>query len=349
MRRATTLVLAALGAVLAAPVDADARPAIPLGGLVGVIASPLRALGGARRAHGSSRHHRRSARSHARARTPSRPAPPDLVTKSSRAIAAADPGSPGLQVWPTAFQDALGYAVAPDDYGERFWAHGYGDVIAAMLAPAASAFASGGRTASRHHRRRTVRANGQDTARRSGQSCAGIAPGGDGLTARMLETITLSEPQRRAFEEFRTAFADAMEKIEATCRDEMPMSAPARLQAMEDRLTAVQYAELHVRGPLAKFYDALTEAQKVQFERRAFADRRERNRGRPGGGSPGRWKHDLRQARLPGGRSADEPDRAGRSDRAKVSARASRRCAGSRSSSIAIWRRLVRSSRRAIR
>lgn len=278
MRRANMLVLTVLGVVLAVPVDAEARagtgPGGFLGGVLGVITLPLRMLGAGGHSaqmssqshhHHGSAHHRVAARSHAGIRmalreprrTPASPAAP------------GDPGATGPQIWPTAFDDMFGYAVAPGDYADRFWSHGYGDVIDAMLAPVASAFASEGRKPNRRQQRRLARADGDAAVGGINGACGEVAPGGQGLTARMLESIELSEPQRRAFEEFRTAFADAMEKTKATCGHDAAASPSARVPEIEDRLTAVQYAVLRVRGPLNTFYESLTPAQKDQFERRA--------------------------------------------------------------------------------
>lgn len=289
MRRATTLVLVALGAVLAAPVDASARHGGPIGAVFGVLTSPLRALGGAHRGrishrHVSARSHARSARISRISRTaPLRATPTQPRSQPSRL---SEFGSP---VWPGAFEDALGYAVAPDDYAERFWSHGLGDVIGAMPTSAASAFAATAHPSRRHHRHRIARADDGNAGILPERSCADIEPGGAGLTARMLERLQLSEPQRRAFEEFRSAFSQATERVKAACRDDAPTSPVARMQALEDRLTAAQYAELHVRGPLQKFYDSLTDAQKQQFEARAFrSDRREANAGDAVPASPGK-------------------------------------------------------------
>jgi hypothetical protein len=59
--------------------------------------------------------------------------------------------------------------------------------------------------------------------------------------------------------------AEASKAIKAGCRDTGALPTAKRLEAMEQRLWAVQNAGLRIRASLKDFYGTLTDAQKAKF------------------------------------------------------------------------------------
>jgi hypothetical protein len=78
--------------------------------------------------------------------------------------------------------------------------------------------------------------------------------------------MELSDLQRAALEQLRTAVNDGVAAIQAAaCRDEAGSSSAERLHAMQHTLWAVRDAAMLVRAPLINFYRSLTEEQKKHF------------------------------------------------------------------------------------
>jgi hypothetical protein len=73
--------------------------------------------------------------------------------------------------------------------------------------------------------------------------------------------------QRTLLEALQGASAKARSILDASCANEMPVTPPARLSAIQQRLQAVLTAIGTVRGPLHDFYGSLSEQQKARFNR----------------------------------------------------------------------------------
>ena len=74
-----------------------------------------------------------------------RRAPTAIATPRANARAPVDaawPQAAPAAFWPIAapdaFEDMLGYALWPREYGRQFWSHGPRDILRAMTAPAAA-------------------------------------------------------------------------------------------------------------------------------------------------------------------------------------------------------------------
>jgi hypothetical protein len=175
----------------------------------------------------------------------------------------------GSALWPTAtpsaYEDMLGYALWPSDYGERFWTHGPRNIIMAMVAPSA-AFAMRRERAPGRPSRLVSSANAEETTGLGGTSCIDRARSHALQPVdRIAEAIELAPEQRKNLDALRSAVAAAVEREKTSCRDEQPMTPPERLRAMIDALWAMRYAEFGIRTSLDTFYASLTEAQKSQL------------------------------------------------------------------------------------
>lgn len=161
-------------------------------------------------------------------------------------------GLVGPLTWSSAFEDIIGTALWPDQYGERLRTHGIADVLgAAFIAPATL-------TAK-------ARADAGGTAIAAG-TCSKAATASPDWPAAEIERATrFSADQRAALDQFKAAIGNAVTSIAATCRDTAALSPVERLQAMQATLWAVHDAAQLVRAPLAAFYDSLSDEQKKQF------------------------------------------------------------------------------------
>ena len=191
-----------------------------------------------------------------------RPSAPDQAAPAAQPAPAPRPlrlGTLGPLAWPTAYEDVIGFTLWPKEYGERLRVHGMGDVLATALAPSASVAAR-------------MRANVQQ-ARADEPNVAPIVPtcGSVDLTssdwpiAQIASTVDLTDAQRGALDQFKTALSDAMSSIKSSCRNDADLAPVERLRAMQDSLWTVHDAAQLIRTPLAKFYDSLTDEQKQKF------------------------------------------------------------------------------------
>src|SRR5262245_2478597 len=124
MRAWTIPILGTVALSLAAPPVADARPRFGPAVLLGAMAAPLGMFAGGSR-H-SARYYRRGTtrdqgnEGNARA---DRRAPLGALSAASTPV-----------FWPDASADLVDYLIFPRGQDERFWAYGYGAIVAAALA-----------------------------------------------------------------------------------------------------------------------------------------------------------------------------------------------------------------------
>ncbi len=165
-----------------------------------------------------------------------------------------------MPLWPTAspsvFEDLVGYVLWPGDYADRLWSHGYGDIVNAVMTPA-SAPASGPDQAA------SLIANGMcsDQARTLA----------DKPLTRMTDTLMLTDDQRGAFDELHAAVDRAIDRGRAAICGAPSATAADRSQQMIDGLWITWDAAIALRPPLQKFYDTLSDAQKAQLNGSASA------------------------------------------------------------------------------
>ncbi|MCZ7658918.1 MAG: Spy/CpxP family protein refolding chaperone [Xanthobacteraceae bacterium] len=82
---------------------------------------------------------------------------------------------------------------------------------------------------------------------------------------RMEQALALTEAQKGAFEELKTASEKAREQMQAACPTEWPQTPTGRLEMMEQRMEAMLQAIRTVRPALDKFYASLTDEQKARI------------------------------------------------------------------------------------
>ncbi len=302
MRRGTILVMGLLLAPIAMPpTQADARPLL----LKILRAGPLGPVFGAGRYAGPRagyQQRRAAAIRAARARAVARSAAPAAavagVAGATAAIAANNPsdtpdartgatnpqmattgsastdepravepvrqaarlGTVGPLAWPSAYEDVVGFALWPKEYGERLRAHGIADVLGTALVPSATLAA---RTRANNAQARADEPNAAPVA----AGCGSVdLTATDWPIAQIATSIELDAAQRGALDQLTTALSDAIASIKSTCRgDEAGLTPVERIQVMQNTLWAVHGAAQLIRGPLARFYDSLTDQQKQQF------------------------------------------------------------------------------------
>jgi hypothetical protein len=84
--------------------------------------------------------------------------------------------------------------------------------------------------------------------------------------SRLEQLIKPTDSQRAKFDAFRTASSKAAETMHAACPTEIPVTMPARIQAMEKRMDAMLQAIKIVRPALDDFYATLDEEQKSRLD-----------------------------------------------------------------------------------
>jgi hypothetical protein len=145
-------------------------------------------------------------------------------------------------LWPSAstsgYEEIVGYALWPSDYGERFWSHGARDIITAFMSTEGA--------------RKAAPALCSAEAKDSAQT----------PLARVEQELTLTPDQRDALDALRAAVKHAVERETIACGDNARTTPAQRSAAMADGLWALYYAASYIRAPLATFYRTLTDDQR---------------------------------------------------------------------------------------
>jgi hypothetical protein len=237
--------------------------------LLGPLTAPFRMiLGGvprvrAPRAHRTPRANRDVASERSRSAT---------RRQLARGGAAAAGAAGAAAFWPIgapdAFEDMIGYAFWPQEYGRQFWSHGPGDILRAMTAPAAAFAAQAnasddGATGARLTTGLVRSANAAESKR---EICiARVKDQAMRPLERVEQTIRLTPEQQTGLETLRAAIRDAIDGEAAACRGDLPATQPERLRALIDGLWAMRYAEFRIQPALETFYGSLTDEQKAQL------------------------------------------------------------------------------------
>jgi hypothetical protein len=105
---------------------------------------------------------------------------------------------------------------------------------------------------------------------RGGMMAGMCDPRGAGLAEwrmeRVQRLIKLTDPQKTALEQLRTASTKAAESIAAACPRDFPASATARMELMEKRMEAMLAAVKTVRPAFDAFYATLDNEQKARID-----------------------------------------------------------------------------------
>jgi hypothetical protein len=195
----------------------------------------------------------------------------------------------GPVFWPFAYYDLYDYTLWGYGYDDPFWDYGYGDIYAGIFSPygydaLAGYWGDGGQRVSSRERSGT---SGNTNAEALGrmpdqlaQLCGDDSRDIAGLPIdRIQQTLQLNDAQRAALDDLANASQKAADQIRAACPTQIPVSAPARIAVMQQRIEAMISAVEIVQPPLQKFYDLLDDHQKAQLnslgqdQRRAEASR----------------------------------------------------------------------------
>lgn len=264
MRHGRTVIVSALAFILASPLYAPPAQAQDPGRILRPLTTPFRMiLRGAPRARIPRANRSRRAQRTPRVRR-------EIAGERSHATTRRQEARGPAVFWPIAapdaFEDMLGYAFWPNEYGSQFWSHGPADILRAMTAPAA-AFASQDDDDGPSRRRvRTALVTSASAATDGRAVCiARVKEQAMRPLDRIAETTTLMAAQRQELDALRTSVRDAIETETAACRSDLPTTQPERLRAMIDGMWAMRYAEFRIRPALEAFYGSLTEEQKSQL------------------------------------------------------------------------------------
>jgi LTXXQ motif family protein len=266
MRHGRTIIVSALALILASPLYAPPAQAQDPGRVLRPLTTPFRMiLRGAPRARVPRAH--RSARAYRAPRARTRR---QIARERSPAMTRRQEARGPAVFWPIAapdaFEDMLGYAFWPNEYGRQFWSHGPADILRAMTAPAAAFASQDDEDGPSRRRVRTALATSTNAATDDRAICiARVKEQAVRPLDRIAETTTLMAAQRHELDALRTSVRDAIENEAAACRGDLPATQPERLRAMIDGLWAMRYAEFRIRPALETFYGSLTEEQKSQL------------------------------------------------------------------------------------
>lgn len=213
----------------------------------------------------------------------------------------------GPVFWPFAYRDIYDYAFWGGPYAGPFWGYGYGDLYAGIFgpygyddlmgyAPLLPGYAGRGRIEGYANLPRGARS---DLSTMCGDDARGIA----GLPLEVYQEITRSnEAQRAALNELATASAKAAADLQASCPTEAALTAPRRLEVMQQRIEAMIAAVQTLRPPLEKFYGLLNDEQKAELNALASwraQQRRPSSRAMAARTAPAEQGCEARQSGLP--------------------------------------------------
>src|SRR6185437_14658180 len=191
-------------------------------------AGPIVAAGDHRRRHASTS-------PDARAFWPfSEELPAPFVERSARGRAGGGGGGrAGPAAWVTAYEEVLGFAFWPDDYGAQFRSHGFDVVVDAI---------TGRFDRMRAPRVATTGAAKNDTGSDvSADQCNDTSSTDDKWPASRIEQLLqLSDAQHATLDKVQLAANDAVKTIKSNCRQLGDLSPPDRLRALVQALWIVR-------------------------------------------------------------------------------------------------------------
>jgi hypothetical protein len=247
MRTRTAIVAGLL--VAAIPLDSPAQAQLSPQGILGGVTRPLRQVLGHFGHFPRNYRHRTSGGARAAVPIPDRDAQGAIKSRLGRA---------GPAAWVTAYEDVLGFAFWPDDYGAQFRSRGF-DVIADTI--------TGRFDRTRAPRVATTGATKNDTGNDvTTDQCNDAQSADDKWPAgRIEQLLQLSDAQHATLDNVQLVANDAVKTIRSNCHQPGDLSPPDRLRALVQTLWVVRDGDIAMRVPLKNFYESLTSAQKNSF------------------------------------------------------------------------------------
>lgn len=193
----------------------------------------------------------------------------------------------GPVFWPYAYGDIFAFALWPYDYYDPFWDYGSDWILSSLFWPGGEPgyFNYGGGYdygdiygLNRRHRSSTSVATASIPEPQQQDACGSLAPGVAQLpVARIQKAIApTTEDQRAALKDFDAALAKGADIMKQACPAEAPLTPPAKLEAVTQRLTAMKTAIGEVRPSLDKLYSALSDDQQRRFDKVLLASQPKR-------------------------------------------------------------------------
>jgi LTXXQ motif family protein len=249
--RARAAIVAGL-LIAAVPLDSPAQAQLSPQGIIGGVTRPLRQMLGHFGHFPRSYRHRSSSgtRTAAAAPSPDREAQGAIKSRLGRA---------GPAAWVTAYEDVVGFAFWPEDYGAQFRSHGF-DVIADTIAGRFDRMRGSTRVAT------TGAARSDGNSDVPADQCSDASSADDKWPAgRVEQLLQLSDAQHAMLDKVQLTANDAVKTIKSNCHQLGDLSPPDRLRALVQTLWVVRDGDIAMRAPLKNFYESLTSAQKNSF------------------------------------------------------------------------------------
>jgi hypothetical protein len=178
----------------------------------------------------------------------------------------------GPLFWPLAYYDIYDYALWGYGYDPLFWDYGYGDIYAGVFAPygyddlAAYLPVGGGGSQAMAMVGRASGTNSAAAANQLAQLCGDDSRQIAGLPIDQIQqVIQPNDAQRAALDELANASLKAAQEIKDACPTQISLTAPGRLDAMQQRIEAMISAVNVVQPALQRFYDLLNDEQRARL------------------------------------------------------------------------------------
>jgi hypothetical protein len=193
----------------------------------------------------------------------------------------------GPVFWPYAYGDAFAFALWPYDYYDPFWDYGSDWIVSSLFWPLGEpgtyygdgyggGYADGDIYGVRTARRTTGTATAHNIPEQQQQdACGSLAPGVSQFPEAKIEKAIApaTDEQKAALKEVNVAMTKGAEALKQACPDEPPLTPPAKLDAVIQRLTVMKTAISDTRGPVDKLYGLLSDEQKRRFDQALLASR----------------------------------------------------------------------------
>jgi hypothetical protein len=151
-------------------------------------------------------------------------------------------------------------------YGDPFWGYGYDDIYGGLFSPFAfadlSPYLPNGQSSVRVARSKGGAAPASAVAQMCGDDTKEVA---GWPIDRIQELVSPDDQQRAALDDLSNASMKAAQIIKSGCPTSVAFTPTGRLDAMQQRIEAMEQAVATVRAPLDTFYGSLTDEQKAKF------------------------------------------------------------------------------------
>jgi hypothetical protein len=181
-------------------------------------------------------------------------------------------GFVGPLFWPYAYDDFVDYTFSPYAY-DTFWPYAFDDVLVGIYGGYApeyyapeDAYAYAGAPASVRAYSRAATEPPRSASSGALRICSGQAQGvTDFSIQKIAQQVAPDRRQQELLDELKAATVKAVSILQAACPTDLPSTSTGRLAAMRARVDAMLRAVQIVRPKLDKFYQSLSDEQRVRF------------------------------------------------------------------------------------